>query len=427
VVVTPDNGTITTQGGSLQLAAEVQDAQHNKLNGLTINWTSLDPAIASVSSNGLVTAAANGSARVRVVHGALADTAAVKVAVAVPGGGVVAPPSQLKTLVEEIIGPVALPPGAAFDSLLTLATTWSEFHFTSWDTNRAYAGVHTINYYDFAALLYYLGALTGDSKWAPRGDQLVKEYCVYACKPGGMVQPHQWQPRGVEIYYRRTGDPVAKSALDLYGWKLARQLDGTATYDYVIGGSNPNMDNRQVGRSILSVLAAINSVGRSDLAVKLDIGLTSLEAQQVRDGGSRWAYIAPNDPIFLAAILVHALGDMERRGYTDARIDAMSDRWLDDAWTQAKPVRNCQGQTRTTLPYMYGGTASCYLHTLNGIFAVPFAQRYARTGDAAHLTQVMALIDGSLASETWDAKGKQFMEVARTLWAAGIVGRAQGH
>jgi hypothetical protein len=118
---------------------------------------------------------------------------------------------------------------------------------------------------------------------------------------------------------------------------------------------------------------------------------------------------------------------MERRGYTDARIDAMSNRWLDDAWKEARPTRNCQGLTRTTLPYMYGGTASCYLHTLNGIFAVPFAQRYARTGDSAHLTQVMELIDGSLASETWDAKGKQFMEVARTLWAAGIVGRAQGY
>jgi hypothetical protein len=242
-----------------------------------------------------------------------------------------------------------------------------------------------------------------------------------------MVQPHQWQPRGVEVYYRRTGDKIAKDALDLYGWKLARQLDGTATYGYIIAGPSPNMDNRQVGRSILSTLAAVNSVGRADLIPKLDLALKNLDAQQKRDGGARWTYLGAQDPIFLAAILVHALGDMERRGSNDVRIDDMSNRWLDDAWKEAVPTRNCQGLTRTTLPYYYGSSPSCYLHTLNGIFAVPYAQRYARTGNPAHLTQAMELINGSLASETWDNVGKQFMEVARTLWAAGVIGRAQGY
>lgn len=427
VVVTPDNGTISSQNGTLQLSAQVQDAQHNALSSLVLNWASLDGSIATVSSTGLVKAVANGTARVRVTYGSLADTAVVNVAIPTAGKGPTAPPSQLKTLVEEVIGPVALPPGVAFDSLLTLAETWSEHHWTTRLANPGIAGVNTFNYYDFAALMYYLGALTGDSKWAPRADALAKEYCAYACKPGQMVQPHNWQPRGVEIYARRSGDPAALAALDLYGTKLSRQLDGTATYDYVIGGSNDNMDNRQVGRSILSTLAAVHSAGRKDLAPKLDIALNALEAQQRRDGGARWNYIAPKDPIFLAALMVHALGDMERRGYTDPRIDQMSDRWLNDAWNEAAPTRNCQGQTRTTLPYYYGGTPACYHHTLNGIFAVPFAQRYARTGDPAHLKQVMDLLDGSLASETWDNVGKQFMEVARTLFAAGVVGRAQGY
>ena len=426
ITLTASSATLTA-GGTVQLTATVRDAQNKIMPGAPLTWLSQDPAIAGVSGSGIVNGVAAGATQIIVSTGALADTAAITVNPPKSGGSVVVPPTQLSALVEEVIGPVGLPPGAQFDSLRTLAETWSEHHWTSWSRNHAYAAINTINYYDFAALMYYLGALTGDAKWAARADSLAKSYCAYACKPNTMVQPHQWQPRGMEIYYRRTGDPAARAALDLYGWKLARQLDGTATYGYFIGGPSPNMDNRQVGRSILSTLAAVHSVGRTDLRSKLDLALTNLDAQQKRDGGARWSYLGAKDPVFLAAILVHALGDMERRGVTDPRIAAMSDRWLDDAWKDARPTRNCQGQVRTTLPYYYGGVPACYLHTLNGIFAVPFAQRYARTGNAAHLNQVMQLIDGALASETWDAKGKQFMEVARTLWAAGIVARAQGY
>src|SRR5690606_11331426 len=133
------------QNGTLQLNAQVLDAQSKALSSVTLAWSSLHPAVATVSSTGLVTAVANGTARVRAAYGTMADTATVTVAIPQPPKQrPLAPPSALKTLVEEVVGPVALPPGPAFDSLLTLTESWSEFHWTSWSKNHSYAAINTI-------------------------------------------------------------------------------------------------------------------------------------------------------------------------------------------------------------------------------------------------------------------------------------------
>src|SRR5690606_13655864 len=212
--------------------------------------------------------------------------------------------------------------------------------------------------------------------WAARADTTVQVFCTYACIPNTMVAPNNWQPRGVEIYYRRTGDPVARAALQLYATKLKGQLDCTANFGYCIGGPNVNMDSRQVARSLSAVVAGVQTLGMSALApVIIGEAVPRLEAMQLaHPTQARWIYNRPinENGIFHGALLLHALGDAERRGFADPRIVAMSNRWLDDAWTFARPTKNCQGLVRTTLPYDYnGGMPKCYHHTLNGLNIIP--------------------------------------------------------
>lgn len=64
VLITPSAPSVES-GDTLRLAAAARDAQGNALPGRTIQWTSLSPAVASVSASGLVTALAPGSTTVR--------------------------------------------------------------------------------------------------------------------------------------------------------------------------------------------------------------------------------------------------------------------------------------------------------------------------------------------------------------------------
>lgn len=62
-----------------QLTAAVQDRSGGALSGAAISWTSSNPAVASVSSTGLVTALGNGSASVTAKSGAATASAQVTV------------------------------------------------------------------------------------------------------------------------------------------------------------------------------------------------------------------------------------------------------------------------------------------------------------------------------------------------------------
>src|SRR5690349_2940062 len=66
VAISPAGAQTVFQGLTLQLAATVKDANNNILNGRTISWTTSNPAIATVSSTGVVTGAALGNAQITV-------------------------------------------------------------------------------------------------------------------------------------------------------------------------------------------------------------------------------------------------------------------------------------------------------------------------------------------------------------------------
>ena len=79
VDVSPDAHTFSALGDSVQLTAAPFDANDNAVEDATITWSSADDAVATVDSNGLVTAAGNGSASITAQAGAASGAAAVTV------------------------------------------------------------------------------------------------------------------------------------------------------------------------------------------------------------------------------------------------------------------------------------------------------------------------------------------------------------
>jgi len=64
VAITPAGSQTVFQGTTLQLSATLRDAQNNTLTGRTVNWTTSNQAIATVSSSGLVTGVALGTVQI---------------------------------------------------------------------------------------------------------------------------------------------------------------------------------------------------------------------------------------------------------------------------------------------------------------------------------------------------------------------------
>ena len=80
VTVSPSTAELTAVGATVQLTAEVRDQNGNAMAGATVTWASGAPAVATVSSAGLVTAAGNGTATITATAGPASGTATVTVA-----------------------------------------------------------------------------------------------------------------------------------------------------------------------------------------------------------------------------------------------------------------------------------------------------------------------------------------------------------
>ena len=80
VTVSPSTAELTAVGATVQLTVEVRDQNGNAMTGATVTWASGAPAVATVSSAGLVTAAGNGTATITATAGPASGTATVTVA-----------------------------------------------------------------------------------------------------------------------------------------------------------------------------------------------------------------------------------------------------------------------------------------------------------------------------------------------------------
>ncbi|MCI0433649.1 MAG: Ig-like domain-containing protein [Gemmatimonadetes bacterium] len=86
VRITPQNTSIRV-GNTGTLNGSVLDQLGQVMTSLNVTWSSLDPAIATINANGVVSALSVGTMRARAVYGQLADTAIVNVTAPAPAGG----------------------------------------------------------------------------------------------------------------------------------------------------------------------------------------------------------------------------------------------------------------------------------------------------------------------------------------------------
>ncbi|HZO18433.1 MAG TPA: Ig-like domain-containing protein [Gemmatimonadaceae bacterium] len=85
VTLTPASATVET-GKTVQLTATLRDQSGTTLTGRQVTWTSLNPAVATVSNDGLVTGVAVGTANVYALSEGKSDTSTITVVAPPPPG-----------------------------------------------------------------------------------------------------------------------------------------------------------------------------------------------------------------------------------------------------------------------------------------------------------------------------------------------------
>ena len=122
-------------GDTLRIRAAVRDQFGNDIGGQAITFSSQTPTLASVTSSGLVTALAQGQARIVAEAGGRADT--VPVGIGPAGSGACGPITPRTLALGEVVSPtpgsssittcLAAPAGASADYALTLISTATSF------------------------------------------------------------------------------------------------------------------------------------------------------------------------------------------------------------------------------------------------------------------------------------------------------------
>ena len=84
IVIAPEEATLMSLGETVQLTAAVLDQNGQPVDGAVVTWQSSDEAVATVSSQGLVTAVRNGTARITATSGDATESVDITIRVRVP-------------------------------------------------------------------------------------------------------------------------------------------------------------------------------------------------------------------------------------------------------------------------------------------------------------------------------------------------------
>ncbi len=123
VTVTPPSGTVAI-GGTVQLGATLQDASGHPLSGRSVAWISSSAAVATVSTNGLVTAAAVGSVTITATSEGKSGTASITVT-DVPVSSVEVVPASASVAQGGTVQLMATPRDASGNALAGRVVTWT--------------------------------------------------------------------------------------------------------------------------------------------------------------------------------------------------------------------------------------------------------------------------------------------------------------
>ncbi|MGQ0643797.1 MAG: Ig-like domain-containing protein [Gemmatimonadaceae bacterium] len=123
LAIIPGSATISL-GASTGLTAEVKDQGGNVISGQPVSWSSANPAVATVSSSGVVTGVTAGSAVISATSGSLSDQATITVIGASIASVSVSPSSvQLSASGTRQLSAIAL--DASGNQVPNAAITWS--------------------------------------------------------------------------------------------------------------------------------------------------------------------------------------------------------------------------------------------------------------------------------------------------------------
>src|SRR5205809_300054 len=123
VAVTPAATSLPT-GGTVQLTAIPKDANGTPLTGRSVAWTSSNGAVATVSSSGLVTAVATGSATITATSEGQSGSASITVSNA-PVATVAVTPASASVQVGQTVPLTATPKDASGTPLSGRVISWS--------------------------------------------------------------------------------------------------------------------------------------------------------------------------------------------------------------------------------------------------------------------------------------------------------------
>jgi uncharacterized protein YjdB len=123
VSVTPSTVALYV-GRTTQLTATMRDASGNTLTGRTVTWSSSAPSVASVSTSGMVTAVAAGSATITATSEGKSGTASISVTI-VPVASVVVTPATSSLVIAATVQLSATTKDSAANVLTGRSVTWS--------------------------------------------------------------------------------------------------------------------------------------------------------------------------------------------------------------------------------------------------------------------------------------------------------------
>ena len=124
VTVSPASASVTA-GQTVQLTATPKDANGNTLTGRTINWTSSNTSVATVSSSGLVSGVVAGLATITATAEGKSGTSAITVtAVTVPVATVTVSPASASVPAGQTAQLTATPKDASGNPLTGRTITW---------------------------------------------------------------------------------------------------------------------------------------------------------------------------------------------------------------------------------------------------------------------------------------------------------------
>ena len=125
VTVSPASASVTA-GQTVQLTATPKDANGNALTGRTITWTSGNTSVATVSSSGLVSGLAAGSATITATSEGKSGTAAITVtAVTVPVATVTVSPASASVPAGQTTQLTATPKDSSGNTLTGRTIAWA--------------------------------------------------------------------------------------------------------------------------------------------------------------------------------------------------------------------------------------------------------------------------------------------------------------